>query len=100
MDTAEQFMAQLQELGLNRDESKIYVALLKTGETTAERISKEADIPYGKAYDLLLDLCLKDVAIVRPTCPMRCRAVPWDAAIEYLKRKLPDKDGIDKKSRS
>lgn len=51
--------ASLKEFGLSDNEVKIYLALIKTGETTAQSIAKNADIPRTTAYHLLEGLIQK-----------------------------------------
>ena len=51
--------ASLREFGLSENEIKIYIALIKAGETTAQSIAKNADIPRTTAYHLLEGLIQK-----------------------------------------
>jgi len=46
----------LKEMGLTEYETKIYLALLKIGATTANRISEHAVVPYSKIYEVLRSL--------------------------------------------
>jgi len=46
----------LREIGLNAYEIDVYVALLEGGQMTAMEISKKANVPYSKIYDVLNSL--------------------------------------------
>lgn len=48
----------LEELGLSKGEIKVYLTLLKLGETTTGKIIEEAQISGGKIY-LILDKLIK-----------------------------------------
>ena len=52
----------LEEIGLTKGESKVYLALLKTGETTTGEIIKQAQISSGKVYEILEKLIKKGLA--------------------------------------
>lgn len=47
---------ELQEYGLSEKEARVYVACLKTGACTANRISELADLRRGTTYDVLESL--------------------------------------------
>ncbi len=46
----------LREVGLNTYEIDVYVVLLESGQITAIEISKKANVPYSKIYDVLNSL--------------------------------------------
>jgi sugar-specific transcriptional regulator TrmB len=46
----------LHEIGLNAYEIDAYISLLESGQTTAMEISKKANVPYSKIYDILNSL--------------------------------------------
>jgi len=52
----------LEEIGLTKGEIKVYLTLLKTGETTTGEIIKEAQISSGKIYEILDKLIAKGLA--------------------------------------
>lgn len=54
--------AELQELGLSKNESEIYLYLLKTGETTTGRIMKNTGIANSRVYAALDSLQNKGLA--------------------------------------
>ncbi|MCJ7986374.1 helix-turn-helix domain-containing protein [Priestia sp. OVL9] len=47
---------QLQSLGFNQYESKVYVTLVKKGSSTAYSISKHSGVPRARVYDILQTL--------------------------------------------
>jgi sugar-specific transcriptional regulator TrmB len=52
----------LEEIGLTKGEIKVYLTLLKLGETTTGRIVDEAQISSGKIYEILDKLIKKGLA--------------------------------------
>lgn len=52
----------LEQLGLTEGEAKVYLALLKLGETTTGPLSKQADVSYSKVYKILEKLEKKGLA--------------------------------------
>jgi len=52
-------MEVLKEIGLNEDESKVYVALLKEGSSLASNISKSTKINRSHTYKILDELIEK-----------------------------------------
>ena len=52
----------LEEIGLTKGEIKVYLALLKLGETTTGKIIEEAQISSGKIYEILEKLIKKGLA--------------------------------------
>jgi predicted transcriptional regulator len=52
---------ELEELGLTRNESLIYIFLLKTGETTTGKIIKETGIANSRVYESLNSLIAKGI---------------------------------------
>ena len=51
----------LEEIGLTRGEIKVYLTLLKLGETTTGKIIEEAQISSGKIYEILEKLIKKSI---------------------------------------
>ena len=54
-----EYINALKEYGLSENEIKVYVALLKTGESTAQTIAKNANLPRTTTYHLLESLLQK-----------------------------------------
>ena len=52
----------LEEIGLTKGEIKVYLTLLKLGETTTGKIIEEAQISSGKIYEVLEKLIKKGLA--------------------------------------
>jgi len=52
----------LEEIGLTRGEVKVYLTLLKLGQTTTGKIIQEAQISSGKIYEILNKLIAKGLA--------------------------------------
>ena len=52
----------LEDLGLTKGEIKVYLTLLKLGETTTGKIIEEAQISSGKIYEILEKLIKKGLA--------------------------------------
>lgn len=51
----------LKEFGLSENEITVYIALLKTGESTAQAIAKNANLPRTTTYHLLESLIQKGI---------------------------------------
>jgi len=51
-----------QEIGLTEGETKVYLALLKLGETTKGSLAKEANVSSSKVYELVDKLEKKGLA--------------------------------------
>ncbi|MFB6282635.1 MAG: TrmB family transcriptional regulator [Halobacteria archaeon] len=49
-------MTDLQDLGLSEYESRVYKTLLRSGTATAKELSKGAEVPMGRVYDVLNSL--------------------------------------------
>lgn len=46
----------LRELGLTDYETRVYIALLEKGASTASQVSENSDVPYSKVYETLTSL--------------------------------------------
>ncbi|MFB6284339.1 MAG: TrmB family transcriptional regulator [Halobacteria archaeon] len=46
-------MSTLKDLGLSEYERRVYKSLLSSGSSTAKELSKDADVPMGRVYDVL-----------------------------------------------
>jgi sugar-specific transcriptional regulator TrmB len=65
----------LSELGLNRYEARVYLALIAEGTATAKTVSNITGIPYGKIYEVIDGLSRKGFVLTLPTKPAKCKAV-------------------------
>lgn len=86
----------LHGIGLTEGEIKVYLALLKLGETTTGKVIKEAQISSGKIYEILYKLIDKGLAsyIIKEKTRHFTAASP-NRIFDYLHekgRKLKDKE--------
>ncbi len=58
------YISALKEYGLSENEIKVYITLLKTGESTAQTIAKNANLPRTTTYHLLESLLQKGLVSV------------------------------------
>jgi sugar-specific transcriptional regulator TrmB len=81
----------LHEIGLNNYEVDAYVALLESGQMTAMEISKKANVPYSKIYDVLN--LLKDKKWINSVeaRPTKYYPTPPAEALATAKNRLEDK---------
>ena len=77
----------LRRIGLNQYESKVYLALLSAGPTSASDLSELAGIPRPRTYDVLSKLEKKGFVSVQPGRPTKFRAFDIDEAFIVLKKK-------------
>src|SRR3990172_3614463 len=89
--TQEVIESALVELGLNRYEARVYLALISEGVATAKTLSNITSIPYGKVYEVIDSLVGKGFALTLPTKPVKCRAVPPKESLERVKQKTQEK---------
>lgn len=81
----------LREIGLNAYEIDVYTALLETGQITALEISKKANVPYSKIYDVLNSLKNKGWLKSVGTRPTKYYPVPPLEALATAKIRLEDR---------
>jgi sugar-specific transcriptional regulator TrmB len=85
----------LQKIGLTNTESKVYLALIKTGEAKVAEISKESQINRTYTYDSLKKLLEKGlVSYVIEGNKKWFKAVDPERLIEFLKEKEEDVKSI------
>ena len=82
----------LQEAGLTKGETRVYLALLKLGEITVGPIAKEANVSLSKIYEILYNLIKKGLgsSITKNNIKYFCATDP-EMLLHYLKLK---KDNI------
>jgi sugar-specific transcriptional regulator TrmB len=80
----------LRQMGLNAYETDAYIALLEGGQMTAMEISREANVPYSKIYDVLNSLKQKEWIKSTETRPFKYYPVPPLEAAANAKRRLED----------
>ena len=72
----------LKAIGLTEYEAKAYVALLRYGTLTADKISEMAHIPLPRVYDTITELQRKGFVLVSKTRPKVFKAVPAATALD------------------
>lgn len=91
MSVSENSRQTLREIGLNNYEIDAYVALLESGQITAMEISKKANVPYSKIYQVLN--ALKDRGWIRSveTRPTKYYPIQPLEALAAAQIRLEDK---------
>ncbi len=84
------FLNKLKDFGLNSYESKLWVALLSRGVSTAGELSDISNVPRSRAYDVLESLEKKGFIIVKVGKPIKYLAVPPTEVIERVKKHVVD----------
>lgn len=82
------FLNKLKDFGLNSYESKLWVALLSRGVSTAGELSDISNVPRSRAYDVLESLEKKGFIVVKVGKPIKYLAVPPAEVVERVKRKV------------
>ena len=84
------FLNKLKDFGLNSYESKLWVALLSRGVSTAGELSDISNVPRSRAYDVLESLEKKGFIVVKVGKPIKYLAVPPAEVIERVKKKVEE----------
>ena len=84
MQSQSRTVSDLTRLGLTTYEAKAYVALLGRDSFTAAQVSRQAELPRQRIYDVLGTLVEKGLASTRPGSVVKYSAVAPDLAIERL----------------
>ncbi len=82
------FLNKLKDFGLNSYESKLWIALLSRGVSTAGELSDISNVPRSRTYDVLESLEKKGFIIVKVGKPIKYLAVPPSEVIERVKKKV------------
>ena len=82
------FLNRLKDFGLNSYESKLWIALLSRGVSTAGELSDISNVPRSRAYDVLESLEKKGFIIVKVGKPIKYLAVPPAEVIERVKKRV------------
>lgn len=91
------FLNKLKDFGLNSYESKLWVALLSRGVSTAGELSDISNVPRSRAYDVLESLEKKGFVVVKVGKPIKYLAVPPVEVVERVKKHvLEDADERNK----
>jgi len=87
----------LEEIGLSTGEEKVYLALLKLGDSSTGRIAKESGVSRSKVYEILEKLSKKGlVGHFKKNNRSRFRAAAPSRILEYLEEK---KDKIEEQKK-
>ena len=70
------FLNKLRDFGLNSYESKLWVALLSRGSSTAGELSDISNVPRSRSYDVLESLQKKGFITVKQEKPIKYTAIP------------------------
>jgi len=85
MIVQKEFLTKLREFGINTYESKLWVALLSRGVSTAGELSDIANVPRSRSYDVLVALQRKGFINVKQGKPIKYTAVPPEEVLERRK---------------
>ena len=81
-------LSKLKEFGLNSYESKVWVALLSRGISSAGELSDIANVPRSRSYDVLESLEKKGFVIMKVGKPIKYIAVSPVEALERVKKRI------------
>lgn len=85
------FLTKLRDFGLNTYETKLWVALLSGGVSTAGELSSVANIPRSRSYDVLESLRKKGFVFVEQKKPIKYKAIPPEIVIKNTKEKVRER---------
>ena len=88
MIVQKEFLNKLKDFGLNSYESKLWIALLSRGVSTAGELSDISNVPRSRAYDVLESLEKKGFIVVKVGKPIKYLAVPPSEVVERVKKKV------------
>jgi sugar-specific transcriptional regulator TrmB len=90
LNTEEDLFATLRYFGLEGDDAKIYLGLLRTGEVTVGSLSAKLDVDRGKTYRALTKL--RNLGLITTTLsnPTICKAVNPEEAFSGIIQKKQD----------
>ena len=91
------FLNKLKDFGLNSYESKLWVALLSRGVSTAGELSDISNVPRSRAYDVLESLEKKGFIIVKVGKPIKYLAVPPAEVVERVQKKVLEEADLQTK---
>ena len=88
MIVQKEFLNKLKDFGLNSYESKLWVALLSRGVSTAGELSDISNVPRSRAYDVLESLEKKGFVIVKVGKPIKYISVAPTEVVDRVKKKV------------
>lgn len=87
MVASQETLDELEDIGLNMYERKIYAALLGRGVSTAGELSEMTNVPRSRAYDVLESLAEKGFVVIKSSKPMEYVSIPPNEAVENIKKR-------------
>lgn len=84
------FLNKIKDFELNSYESKLWIALLSRGISTAGELSDISNVPRSRAYDVLESLEKKGFIIVKIGKPIKYLAVTPQEVVERVKKKVAE----------
>ena len=88
MIVGQELLGKLKDFGLNSYESKLWVALLSRGVSTAGELSDISNVPRSRTYDVLESLEKKGFIVVKIGKPIKYLAVPPAEVVERVKKRV------------
>ena len=88
MIVEKKLLSKIKEFGLNSYESKVWVALLSRGVSTAGELSDIANVPRSRSYDVLESLEKKGFIVMKLGKPIQFVALKPSEVIERVKKNL------------
>ena len=89
--TEEKILEYMMELGLNKYESKAYVALLKKPEITAYELSKVSGVPQAKIYETMNKLLERNLVNVVGDNPVKYVAIDFNLFLNNYQKSVEEK---------
>lgn len=86
LESSEQAIDLLQELGLKEYESRTFVTLTRVPNATAKEISEHSSVPRTRVYDAVNVLESKGLVETQRSTPQRFRAVGTEEAVKTLQK--------------
>ena len=74
----------LSDFGLSKNQSKVYLYLIKFGSTTAAKLSESLDIPRTETYAILKTLQTKRCIKTKNEKPLKFNSIPFEDFLEHV----------------
>lgn len=82
------FLSKIRDFGLNTYESKVWIALLSRGTSTAGELSDIANVPRSRSYDVLESLEKKGFVLMKIGKPIQYLSVPPEEIMERVRKSI------------